>query len=386
MLTKDSEKLPRRDYVILPLISLLTILLLLGGAEVFSRYWFAESSAGNCSTKDPLHRYRFTPNSVCHRKAAEGVMVEYAYNECGYRTRESCGPKPVNSLRVALMGASTSEGFKVPYEDAFAPRIATTLSKQCRRPVELQNMGVAGYKPIDQYWLIPEALALKPDLIMLVVSPYELEDTVDPKVLENRRHPEVLLQEQAKPADLTHKQTTLISMIDATIADSRAVLAAQHMVYQNREKYIALFLMHGDKADYLREPLSPAWEKRMEMLDLLLGEMADTTHAAGVPFMLVLGSQRIQTALLDPKTRPAGTDPFQIGRRVAQIAAKHGIIFMDTLPAFAATAQPEQLFFPVDGHMTEAGHALFANAISQRLLDGTVAPFSQCAIVSGLPQ
>ena len=377
MPVQDLETLARRDYYILPLICLFTALIMLAAVEIGARYWFVESWEGSCGIKSALHGYRFAANCVCFSKAAEGPNVEYAYNECGYRSRESCGPKPANALRVALMGASTSEGFKVSYEHAFATRAATALSGQCGRPVEFQNMGVAGYKPIDQYWMMDEAIAMRPDLIMLVVTPFELVDITEPNVLANRRNPEVLLQEKSA-IKATHKPATLVSVVDAAIADSRAVLAAQHLLYQNREKYISLFLMHGDKADYLRSPLTVNWEKRLEVLDLLFGEMADKARAAGLPMALVVGPQRIQAALLDPKFRPPGVDPFMIGKKLAEIAGRHGILYLDSLEAFAADPQPEQLFYPVDGHMTDAGHALLADAIVRRLLGADAPPFNQC--------
>ncbi|MDD4914740.1 MAG: SGNH/GDSL hydrolase family protein [Methylococcales bacterium] len=381
MSEKKLENLPRHDYFILPLISLVTVLVMLGGAEIVARQWFVVSNEGSCGVPDALHGYRFAANCICYSKAAEGPNVQYKFNECGYRSDESCAAKPAGAIRVALMGASTAEGFKASYQKAFATLAAGALAAQCHKPVEFQNMGVAGYKPIDQYWKVDEALAMKPDMVMLVVTPYELVSITDPNVLANRRDPEALIQKNARTAT-THAPVTLVSMLDAALADSRVVLAAQHLLYQSREKYVSLFLMHGDKADYLRTPLTAAWEKRLEVLDLLLGEMADKIHAAGLPFALVVGPQRIQVSLLSPEARPPGIDPFMIGRRLAEIAARHGIIFYDSLDAFKSVPEPEQLFYPVDGHMTEAGHALFASAIEQELLTEKQTPFGQCATAS----
>jgi hypothetical protein len=95
--------------------------------------------------------------------------------------------------------------------------------------------------------------------------------------------------------------------------------------------------------------------------------MARRTAAAGVKMLLVLGPQRIQVSLLDPTVRPSGVDPYEIGRRLAAIAARHGILFQDTLEGFANTPDSDAFFYAVDGHMDADGHAIFARSALARL-------------------
>src|SRR5689334_11752336 len=140
-----TERPPRRDFLLLPLIVVLTALFMLGGAELVSAHFFREAQQGNCSVPDPLLPYRYRPSCSYTNKAAEGPMVRYAFNDCGYRSRRACRPKPAGSTRIALLGASTAEGFKVAYEDGLAPRVEASLTQSCRRPVEIQNMGIAGF-------------------------------------------------------------------------------------------------------------------------------------------------------------------------------------------------------------------------------------------------
>lgn len=347
---------------------------------MLARYWFVVSFDGSCGVQDDLHGYRYAADCNCASKPAEGVNVAYHFNECGYRTEASCGPKPANTLRLAVMGASTAEGFKVPYARAFAPELAQFLDGQCGQPVEIQNLGVAGYHPLDQYWLIDEALNLHPDLLLLVLTPYELAASYSEEQMRMRFDPEqVRARNRARSAQPeTGSGPSLISRIDALLADSRAVLAAQHILYQNRQKFVSLFLLHEDKADYLRSPLSAKWQKRLQNLEILFGEMADKAHAAGVPFVIVLGPQRIQAALLDQSLRQPGVDPFLLGEKLAEIAGRHGIVFYDLLADFRQQPEPERLFYPVDGHMTEAGHRLFANAIDKHLLQAELPVLKHC--------
>jgi lysophospholipase L1-like esterase len=140
--------------------------------------------------------------------------------------------------------------------------------------------------------------------------------------------------------------------------------------------------MYGDKADYLRPPFTPAWEKRFAALDVILGDMAKKTRAAGADFFLVIGPQRIQAALLDQHGVPPGTDPWAFGRRVSQIAAAHGIPLLDSLEAFARVPHPEKLFYAVDGHLNAEGHEILAEALADRLADRSIPAFAHCGGVA----
>lgn len=361
------ERPSRRDFVLVPLIVLFTTLFMLGGAELVSASFFQEAQLGNCGMPDKVLPYRFRPNCSYLNKAAEGPMVRYVFNDCGYRSHGLCRPKPAGVTRIALLGASTAEGFKVAYQDGLAPRIQAGLTQSCRRPVDIQDMGVAGFGPLQQYLRLDEALALKPDVVMLVLTPFELVDPIDPVLFANRDHPEHAgkAHGQKKPEDAN--ETGLMARASALLSNSRAALAAQYFLFQDREQYIKLFLMHGEKADYLRVPFSPAWEKRFKILDVLLGGMADRIHAHGLPFVLVLTPQRIQAALSDPASRPPGVDPEALGRRLGEIAKAHGIDFIDTYGAFRKVPAAEKLFYPVDGHMMPAGHAVVADDVISQL-------------------
>jgi hypothetical protein len=373
--------LPRRDFVLIPLISLLTALVMLGGAEWLAGRHFEESQQGNCGTPNPVHPgFRYAPNCAYYNKAAEGPLVKYEFNGCGYRNREACGPAPSGTLRIALLGASTALGFKVDFEHSLAEQARQQLAQSCGRPVEFQNMGVAGYKPINAYWRLPEALALQPDLVMLVLTPYELVERTDPSWLENRQHPELL----RRPAPGGQQagggaSEGLLARLSKLASASRAMLAAQYFLFQDRARYVEMFLMHGDKADYLRTPLPPAWEQRLAELDLLLGEMTQTLNASKKPFVVLFTPQRVQAALLDAKIRPPDVDPAALGQRLRSVLERRGIVFIDTLDAFRAEETPEALFYPVDGHMTPHGHQVVGQALAHGLIEAHLPGFEQCS-------
>jgi len=382
----SSPGLPRRDFILLPLLAALTVAVLLAGAEIAARLAFVEAGKESCSYPDPLVGARMKPNCTSLRKAAEGPMSVSRYNDKGYRTNEPAGPKPPGTLRIALMGASTAQGFKTPYEIALAPRAAAFMAQRCGRPVEIQNMGVAGQKLISTYLRVDEAAALKPDLAVVLVTPFDLTDRTDPFWLENRANPAALIARakagEAAAAKAPPPPRSLFDRVhgvaEAAMANSRAVLAAQHFLFQDRPRYVDMYMLHGDSADYLRNPLTPAWEGRLADLELLLGEMNQRFRAQGIPMVFALAPTRAQVALLDPGLRKAGLDPWIFDNRMKAMARAHGFGFVDALGDFAAFDRPEQLFLAVDGHMTAQGHDVVARALANGLVREAPSAFAAC--------
>lgn len=365
--------LPRRDFFLLPLISLATVLMLWGGAEIAGRIFFAESGREVCVVKGSSPQ-RMKANCISHRKAAEGPDVEMAYNDCGYRTRESCRARAAGALRLALLGASTAQGFKVPYDQSFGARLGRAMTRACGRPVDVQNMAIPGYELIDSYLRMDEALALKPDAVLFLFGPYDIEAISSPARLAARDHPELLLRKTTKHPHQEARARPLFKRLVDLTADSRALVMVQHFLYSDRQTYVKLFMMYGDKADYVRPPFTPLWQKRLSILDMLLDGMAAKAHAAQVPLVDAIAPTELQVSLAAGDKRGAGA----IDKRLTEIAAKHGVVTADGLPAFGQVASPSEVFYPVDGHLNGDGHALLAESVARKLTDGSVAPFAAC--------
>jgi hypothetical protein len=372
-----SPPLRRADILIIPLIAVATVVVMLGLGEAASRRLFVESGAETCATVRLDGVTVMRPNCTSYRKAAEGPQTTNSFNDCGYRSPDPCERNGVTTTRIALMGASTAEGFKVEYPYTFAARLSQALSRACRRPVDVQNMGVAGADLIDIYRRLDEALAMRPDLIMLALTPYEMKAPIAPERLASRDRPVAPGAAPAGEGERTLLQKSLVARISDLAYGSRLLVAAQHYLFEDRGTYVRLFMLHGDDAGYLRLPYTAGWEQRLRDFDVVLGEMADRARAAGVPMMMALVPQRIQTALLDTSVRPGGVDPYEIGRRLGEIAARHGVIFQDTLGGFAEIKDSEAHFYAVDGHVDADGHAIVATSILRPLV-GAAAPFRDC--------
>lgn len=345
-------RLPRRDYVLLPLLSLLTVLLMFGAAETISRLTFVERERDACMAPDPLLGTRFRPNCTSRVKAAEGPWVENHYNDCGYRTPEPCGPKPAGGTRIAVLGSSMAQGYLVRYPETFAARAETQLAAGCRRPVEFQNLASIGYVWNRLAARVGDALALRPDAGVIIIVPFDLQQTETPPIAVDAPEP---------------REESPLKRLDSLAANSRALVAAQHFLFSRPDLYVQLYLRYGDRADFLRPPFGPRWQQRLDDFDHLLAGIADRFHLAQVPLFLVYVPQRAQATLLAAHQAPDGVDPYAFGGRIGEIARRYGVHYVDLSATFSRIPGAADMYYPVDGHLNGRGDAILARAVATTL-------------------
>ena len=366
-------RLPRRDFLLLPVLCALTVVAMVGMAEIGTRLAYAERKEDSCMRPDATLGYRFAPDCTSRTKAAEGPWVTNRYNECGYRTEQSCGPVASGVRRVAVVGSSISAGYLVPYDTSIVKLTAERLQGKCDAPVEFQNLGGIGYIWSKVYARMDEALALRPLAVMMVVIPFDLEQTVDTRAVAEPGKPALKLDAVAT--------TGVMAQLHRVIMSSRAFAVAQHFLFQNVSFYTNLYLRYGDKAGFLRPPFPASWQRRFHDFDVLMDGVAAKAHAAGVPFILVTVPQRAQAALAAAHgSVPPGIDPMAFDREIARIATRHGIDDIDLTPEFARQPNPAaDYYYAVDGHINARGSQLVAHALARRFVSDVPA-FGPCTM------
>ena len=365
---KPVTGLPRRDYFLLPLISLMTIIVLIGSAETISRVVWPDYSEDPCSVSVGHHKQ----NCSTKQKTMEGPAYVEAYNECGYRTLAPCGPKPPGHIRIALLGSSFTLGFGVSYEQGFPGKTEQQLTAACRRPVEIQNLSGIQLQPIQIYRRVDEALALQPDVLIVSINPTDADEDYTDQDMRNRDEPSAL--ERNLPPMSSVKKFTKDMSDKFTF-----IQVLQHFRYLNQDDYLHHFLQYGDQVDYLRQPLTDAWTRRFAQLDILLGETAEKAREKGVPVVFVSGLSRVQAGLMSEPNRPPGIDPFAFEREFQRIAARHGIVNIDPDADFSHRTNATNLFYPVNGHLTEEGNTVYQQALTRGLLLSDLAIFQDCS-------
>ncbi len=140
-----ASKLSWRDAWLLPLISFSTVIALLILAEVGARTFWPAQDQNSCIVHDhTILSFHYQPNCVSRMKTAEGPWYTNAYNECGYRSIASCAPVAPGVRRIAIIGASISEGYFVEYPHTVGAKLSDDLTAMCHAPVEVQNLAAKG--------------------------------------------------------------------------------------------------------------------------------------------------------------------------------------------------------------------------------------------------
>jgi hypothetical protein len=213
MSSERPRHLARRDYLLLPLISLATVAVLAGALELYGRIFWAEKLDNDCSYYDQEYGWKYHPNCTTQWKIAEGPWVMAHYNDCGYRNPESCHSRPPGSLRVVVVGSSVSGGFPVSYPETFAARASAALTRLCGRQVEFQNMGGAPPDWGSIYNRFDEALELKADAIVTVVGPYDIKVNT---------YAEITTSVPESPALVPAQRVSLVEQAASVLRVSRA--------------------------------------------------------------------------------------------------------------------------------------------------------------------
>src|ERR1700761_9719345 len=109
-------KMHRRDLIILPVVSLLTVISLWAGAEAVCRVMWPEQAEDACLAFDPVIGMHARPGCTTRTKAAEGPWVEEDWSSCGTRAGSAaCDERhDARAARVVTMGTSVSWGSLVP--------------------------------------------------------------------------------------------------------------------------------------------------------------------------------------------------------------------------------------------------------------------------------
>ncbi len=365
--------LRRRDLWLLPLISLATLVVLTVMAEAGTRIFWPEQKANSCAKPDSALGYRFTPDCTSTMKSAEGPWYTNEYNGCGYRSAQPCTPVPAGTRRIAMIGSSIAEGYLVPYPDTIGARLAQDLTRRCGAPVEVQNLGGMGYfsghRPLLR---LEEALTLRPNAVVMVLTPFDLETGI----MEE--------EEDLNPTGPVVNHLGTRARLFITLKESRAFMMAQHFRFRDMAVYLPLYLNYGDKADYLRPPFTPPWQERLRRLDERLGQLSERAHAAGVPLAIAFVPQEAQLVLMAQQTPPSGVHPDALPEAISAIAARHDVGFVDTSDVLKTHANPERLYYQVDGHLSGDGQPLAAQSIARWFGSGL---FSACqAAPSSAPE
>jgi hypothetical protein len=240
--------------------------------------------------------------------------------------------------RVAIVGDSFTRGVGVQIDDRFAAKLERMLNANAgARPVVVDVFDEPGTSTFQQLPLLEQALAKKPDLVLLSIC---LNDT------EDWKRPHELHRWRAEGQPSTHR----------TILHSSRLLALAHAKIQlQRAKsgYIQYYRR-------LYDPEYTGWLRFAESVT----QMRDACAGQGVSFAVL-----IHPLLSDPFAE--GKYPFEFAHKAVHSHLRElGIPFVDTLSRLRGTLPIRMSAIPeIDPHPSEIAHRLTANVLFDFLME-----------------
>jgi len=347
---------------------------------------------------DPITGWRLRPN-------AEGWWVSegHAYvriNSAGMHDREYPVEKPRDTVRIAVLGDSTTAAFQVDVEQNFC-RVLERKLAGCDayggKRVEVMNFGVPGFGTAQELLTFRHrVLRYQPDAVILAFytlndvhnnqralnpvdaskSPYFLLKG-DELVLDNsfRRTQgrQMYVRLRKAFANVVNRSRVTQLMAELVIRRMLFTLAQRPEMTERTNRFGA----HVDDLIY-GPPEVPEMKEAWRVTEALLLALNNEARSHGVRFRLVTLWQSPQDrppALREDEVRQRQIkDLFYPDRRLEEFARRHDIPAIVLAPRVAeyAARHHEPLAFEryEPGHYNDSGHRFIGEAIGERLCAG----------------
>jgi len=285
-----------------------------------------------------------------------------------------------------MAGSSLAMGWGVSRERTFAALLPAELSRQTGYKVELYNEAMMYEIPHIVALRFNETLAAKPDLILWVVTYWDIQNAgnVSPVQIIPRESSFFMGRTRSRVKSALTEKSLAAAIFDLTstvrdlLNSTKAVYLLMHLSGKSQSQYVRSRL-DGPEAGTLRIDPGAEWQSSLLAFDSYAADIEARARAAGVPLAIVLVPWRVQAAMLNVDGCPNGYDPYKLDDELRAIVASHRGTYIDILPDFTAIANPERHYFPVDGHPDADGHAMIAAFLAKELTNGTIPALSIAA-------
>ena len=384
-IANDSEnmketKLPRRDWIVLPMISLLTICLLAGSTELIARRIFptteGTTSGESCMAfNDPVTGPRGIPNCACKEHIPEGQLAEYHFNSSGYRNDVNLGTKSLGTYRIVMIGTSVAAGFRVQQEKTFAALLPKELSRGTGRKIDLYNEGMPWRSPQIIAHNFNDVLLARPDMILWILTPIDIERTawaVAPTKDDDKSLSLWIKTWHRIKTTFVHE--SLASFISKAFKHTRTATLLSDMLYASPSLYVKNSVIgESDQREFLKSEPSAELQSRIEEFNSNAAQIEDQARDAGIPLVAVLVPDRTQAAMISMMGEcPKGFDPYKLDNELRSIIVSHGGTYIDILPDYRSVPNPQRGYFAIDGHPNVDGHATITKLLAKELTASSI--------------
>jgi hypothetical protein len=355
---REHRALPLWDWILLPLIGVVTIAILGGCSRLIADRDTAQSKqvVGTCIQQDGTGPRHGVPNSVCIERNSSGQLVEYKFNSCGDRSPFDCAQKPEGVFRIVLIGSSIPMGWDVLESDSLSERLLANLSWATHRRVEVYNSAMegSGGSPDTLANRMPHTVALRPDLILWVISSWD----IDPDKLR--------AQDKAPQGGMRGSR-----ILGRVFGRFKVANILTEYLFRSQSVYLAAYLRNIREGARAQGTPSGDDDGRMRLFSSDVTAIADQARAAGVPLVATFLPNRAEADLLSMSSIPASIDPGRRSNAVRSILVENGATYVDALPDIERTPNLDGLYDQLGYHLNAEGHAALTEILA-KALTGTI--------------
>jgi lysophospholipase L1-like esterase len=313
---------------------------------------------------------RYVPNQTGIWRVENEIAAPYAINAQGWNSGvgDYAVARTPGVARVAVVGDSMVEAFQVPHDKSMSERLAGELSRDGKR-TEVYRFSVSG-APLSQYlYMIErEVLSYRPDWIVVVMTHNDFDEMFQ---FVQGRYTSSFLKLRVTGDKV--EEVPPVPWKAGLTEWARHTAIARFMYYRWRvriETIRNLFLPTAARAEGERweaniesEPLLRQLPTIRLTTDHVFARLADVSRRQGTRVLIALDGVRAATY----SGRPSGL--LVLNRMCAELAARHGLRFVDLHAAFSAdwAVHHRRFEYESDYHWNEYGHAVAARAVAQEI-------------------
>lgn len=347
------------------------------------------TSIATFQTYHPIYGFFHRPGASGWIETPEFVS-HVAINSRGLREREIAPEKPAGMYRVLMLGDSFVEGSQVPMDQTISRRLEEQLSAVVpTRQVQVINAGNAGFGTAQELLFFEhEGQGYQPDVVVLVYFiDNDLPDNgyrvARERKLDTTRRPFFVPDGsgglQLRPG--APPDADRIAAVRPLLRRSVTYNLIENFTRWQEARDQEEAQIGKNRPTYLHNPPSE-WEEAWSVTELLLARTQASVRASGAEFVVVAAPSFFQIDadawrwLVGGDTRERNRyEPEVPNQRLAAIAARQGLHYLDLLPAVQASADGGRPFYySADGHWTIAGHAFAAEQVAAYLEASGLSP------------
>ena len=369
------QKLPWRDWILLPTIAIATIVVLFATTETVARMAFpAWHSSPSCYILNGGRNPRPTPNCVYTLKIPESEPAIYHLNSCGHRTEIDCAHKAPGTYRIAVIGSSVVVGAPVSEQNAFVHLLAAKFPEpEEGKRIEFYNASLGGGS--SPQWYVErfnEILAVKPDMILWPIVPHDVEVEQEPGPpppaypgpLGETRY---ALVEAWKARSMNQAMSVVSGLIRTNLNQTSSATMLEHFLYLSPTEYQKVVMADHAEHGFLKARFDADWRNHIRLFSGDAAAIEEKAQSAGIPLVAFMIPDRGTINMLSLGSWPDGWNPYELDNELRRIVTSHGGIYFDILPAFQTIPDAALDYFPVNDHPNEEGHKLLASLIAREL-------------------